>query len=82
MEAQKVHCCSIIVYYLDHVQKPTQKNKNKRNLPSLHLQYFLLVFIPLYGRVTKYIEELAPQLQVSRGIWEWLPSDLPDNLGS
>ena len=50
--------------------------------PSIHLNYLHIVPIPADNRVAQDVEELAPQLQVSRGIREALTSNLTDDLRS
>lgn len=52
------------------------------DLPSFHLQQFHLIPVPRDGRVAEDVEELAPKLQVSGGIWEGLSPDLANNLRS
>ena len=49
-------------------------------VPSLDLQYLHFVSVPLDSGVTEDVEELAPQLQMSRGVGERLPPDLADHL--
>ena len=49
-------------------------------VPSLDLQYLHFISVPLDSGVAEDVEELAPQLQVSGGVGEWLPPDLADHL--
>ena len=50
--------------------------------PSFHLDYLHIVPVPADNWVAQDVEELAPQLQVSRGIREALTSNLTDDLRS
>lgn len=60
-----------------HIKAACMEDSPSFNLSDLHL-----IPDPLNCGVTKNVEELAPQFQMSCRIWEGLSSNLPDDLRS
>lgn len=77
----KSNTTSYCTWSVTYGQSSVDAVRQEGDLPSLHLEYFLFISVPLNGGVTEHVEKLAPQLQVSGGIWERLSPDLTDDLG-